>query len=578
MSGDPSYIDDEGHILQRGKKIYEVYFTYYISIESYQFEYEKMFKLSPKTLEDAQEKFLAQFPISAFISKDIDVQTTFFDVFTVTWWSSNQEVFSNEGKYTKLLEDSKIIISYIITDGTKSIEDNFEIKVQGKTAYDYFVEATEFMETGIFQELYLTSDLVLPTTVATNDKIKISWSSSNENIISSTGKVTQTMYERFCKLTARLEMDGSSSSTFEYNFVIAAKDISQMSKEEMLDEFLANIAVEEYKRVSFLTYTNNTQSYGFINFYGTKKLNLKEGLIKQGAENRPGYIKTSVEYITVHDTANQGSTADATMHYNYITGGSSGTTSWHYSVDQDVVYRHIPDQEVAWHAGDNMRKFATVDTGIKATAKMPIVTLKDGYYCLNGQKTKLRPYEDNAGTVFDKTNYTTSKINQMGVLVEVGANGNWYMGKTYLNSSYNLIGNFGGNFNSIGIESCVNAGSDYATTVRHLALLVAKLCVENNLPVTRVQGHHYFSGKGCPNQLMNGNYWEEFKNLVALEIFAMEHFSDYTFDWTSLSSSVDSTGKIAKTAKAGDVIQYSVVVKNSAKAVVKSATYSTVLK
>ena len=582
VSNDPSYMDDEGHILSRDKRIYEVYFNYYVKIGDFQVEYEKLFKLSPRTLEEGEERFKKQFPIGSFISRDIDVQTTYFEVMNVTWWSSNQEVFSNEGKYTKLLEDSMITISYIITDGTYSIENSFEIKVQGKTPYDYFLEASDYMESQVITDLYVTEDLVLPTTVLSNEKIKITWSSTNEDIVSSTGKVTKTMYERFCKLTAKLEMDGSSS-LYEYDLVVAAKDISNMSEAEMLDEFLSNIAVPEYKRIAFLTYPNNTQSYGFINFYSTKKLNIKEGLIPEDhKENRPGTIRTSTEYITVHDTANSGASSDAQMHYNYVLGSEARQkqVSWHYVVDEDVTYRNIPDKEVAYHAGDGGRRFALLDTGIRATGRIPVVTLKDGYYCLNGQKTNLRPYvrDDNGVEYVDTTNWTTDKINEMGIQVEVGANGNWYMGKTWYSKSYGLIGNYGGNYNSIGIESCVNAGSDYATTVRHLALLVAQLCVENDLPVTRVKGHHFFSGKGCPNQMMNANYWEEFKNLVALEKFALEHFSDYTFTWTSLSSSVDSTGKIAMSAKAGDEIKYSVVVKNGSKAVVKSATYSTILK
>ena len=28
------------------------------------------------------------------------------------------------------------------------------------------------------------------------------------------------------------------------------------------------------------------------------------------------------------------------------------STSWHYTVDDKEIYHHIPDDEVAWHAGD----------------------------------------------------------------------------------------------------------------------------------------------------------------------------------------------------------------------------------
>lgn len=31
-------------------------------------------------------------------------------------------------------------------------------------------------------------------------------------------------------------------------------------------------------------------------------------------------------------------------------------TSWHYTVDDKEIYHHIPDNEVAWHAGDKQKE------------------------------------------------------------------------------------------------------------------------------------------------------------------------------------------------------------------------------
>ena len=61
----------------------------------------------------------------------------------------------------------------------------------------------------------------------------------------------------------------------------------------------------------------------------------------------------------------------------------------------------------------------------------------------------MRPYTDAAGTLKDATNWTSDYINEMGILVEIGENGNWYMGKTWYSKDYDLIGNFGGNKNSV---------------------------------------------------------------------------------------------------------------------------------
>ena len=572
-SGDSSYIDDQGRIGERDRKLYEVYFTYTITYGEISNDFEKVFKLCPRTLEEIEIRFTNFFP--KFIARDIDITTVFNDVITVTWWSSNQEVFTNEGKYIKPLKDTMITISYIISDGNTALENSFEINVQGKTAYDYFVEAQAWLENDFIQERFITEDLVLPTTIGDNEDIKITWTSSNENIISSTGKVTKTIYERYVKLTAKLELNGSVTS-YDYSLVVEALDLKELSEQQMLEEFINNIAVDEFKKLLFNSYGNITQSYGFIHFYSAKKLNIVEDIIPLSNDNRPGEVQKK-QYITVHDTANNAEKATAYMHSDYVKGGGGGT-SWHYSIDENDAYHHIPNNETAYHAGDGSRYFALVDTGIKATAKMPIVTLQDGFYYINGQNTKLRPYSNASGTTFTDVNYETTDINKMGVYVEVGENGNWYMGKTYFNDTYDLISNFGGNKNGIGIESCVNATSDYGTTMRHLAMLCAYLCVENDLPVSRVYGHHYFSGKGCPNQIMNAGYWEEFKNLIALEKFALDYFSDYTFTWTSLSKNIDSIGRISLSANAGDVVSYKVSVKNESGVEVLNNTFNTTLK
>lgn len=76
---------------------------------------------------------------------------------------------------------------------------------------------------------------------------------------------------------------------------------------------------------------------------------------------------------------------------------------------------------------------------------------------------------------------------------------------------------------------------------------------------------------------MNANYWEEFKNLVALEKFAQENYKDLEFVWTSLSSNIDEIGKISLSAKAGDIIEYKVSVKENS-VEIYNKTFTTTLK
>ena len=82
-----------------------------------------------------------------------------------------------------------------------------------------------------------------------------------------------------------------------------------------------------------------------------------EALIKTKTKARPG-TKRKIEWIVIHDTGNISKTADAKNHSNYITNlaiQNNTSLSWHYTVDQSSIYQHIPDDEIAWHAGDGTK-------------------------------------------------------------------------------------------------------------------------------------------------------------------------------------------------------------------------------
>ena len=72
--------------------------------------------------------------------------------------------------------------------------------------------------------------------------------------------------------------------------------------------------------------------------------------VPEGRYNRPGG-NYKVKYIVIHNTGNFSRGADAMAHRNYVK--QDGTqTSWHYTVDDHSIYKHLPEYERAWHAGD----------------------------------------------------------------------------------------------------------------------------------------------------------------------------------------------------------------------------------
>ncbi len=83
-----------------------------------------------------------------------------------------------------------------------------------------------------------------------------------------------------------------------------------------------------------------------------------------GSNCRPGYTLIP-QYITIHNTANRRKGADGLAHGKYLQGGGARLyVSYHYAVDDQQAVAIIPENEVAWHAGDgaqgvgNRRSFA----------------------------------------------------------------------------------------------------------------------------------------------------------------------------------------------------------------------------
>lgn len=82
-------------------------------------------------------------------------------------------------------------------------------------------------------------------------------------------------------------------------------------------------------------------------------ISIIEEFIPVGRKNRPGYAMAP-KYITIHNTGSLGAGSDAKAHSGYIRSDSAANApvSWHYTVDDKVVYQHLPTSENGWHSGD----------------------------------------------------------------------------------------------------------------------------------------------------------------------------------------------------------------------------------
>lgn len=87
-------------------------------------------------------------------------------------------------------------------------------------------------------------------------------------------------------------------------------------------------------------------------------LNMEVELISEGRPNRPG-TPISISKLTIHNTSNKSKGANAKAHskwvretgYYILDNGKKNWVSWHFTVDDKRVIRHLPLNEKAWHAG-----------------------------------------------------------------------------------------------------------------------------------------------------------------------------------------------------------------------------------
>lgn len=294
---------------------------------------------------------------------------------------------------------------------------------------------------------------------------------------------------------------------------------------------------------------------GSVSNYLFEDLDINEDyMIKEGSENRPGEIYKKY-YVTVHDTASSAATGNGLAHAKYVYNGGGGT-SWHYTCSSDGIYHHIPDNENAYHAGDGRREYILTPSGVKGNNLKPTITIsEDGYYEIDNIKSVVLAPVNEEGKIL-----TTLDINDQGIKVVI-IDGEYHIGNTYFNTGYHLIANGGGNRNSIGIESCVNQGSDIYYTWQKLAKLVAKLLVDNNLELNDVKPHHFFSGKPCPMTMRKAGMWDTFIEHVKCEYLMMTKYKDYKLEFVSHNLEyLNNLGKVIKQPKSDLVVSYDIII------------------
>lgn len=302
------------------------------------------------------------------------------------------------------------------------------------------------------------------------------------------------------------------------------------------------------KEITVYGWTKNYQ-YNLISSvlpYLFQDLEIKENIAPESNENRDGRLRDK-KYIVIHDTGDVPEYKDA--HYwsevvrTQTNDGNKYAASFQYVVGSDGIYHNIPDNEIAYHAGDSTYfDYALYDTKIPVSNKKDI-SIQNGYYYINGINTNIL-----APVVEDKV-LTKDDINDYGILC-IEKDGTYHIGETYFNTTYKKIANRGGNNNGIGMEVCINEGSDIYLNWQLSAKLTAYLLDKNNLKIDDIKPHHYFSGKNCPMTLRENKLWNHFMKMVEVEKQVLSYIKEgYEIKLLPLSNNILDNGRITDLSK-----------------------------
>jgi len=116
---------------------------------------------------------------------------------------------------------------------------------------------------------------------------------------------------------------------------------------------------------------------------------------------------------------------------------------------------------------------------------------------------------------------------------------------------------------SIGIETCVNQGSDIEATWHRMGKLLASLMLKYDLGMDAIKQHYDMNGKNCPHTLRENDMYPYALSLVAAEYIMAKNFSDYTFTFMSNDPEfVNDQGRVINLATYEKNVSYTVTITN----------------
>lgn len=305
--------------------------------------------------------FFNQFPsFTRRILNDINVRMdTIYNAYpeaVVTWHSTDVSVFTNAGKYIQPINDKPFQIVLVVAFPDRGLERTYveNYTAAGLSVYDRAAIVQEWLEELKIVPAMIDTDLELPQIYQQEFTVTLEWSSDKPKIISDDGQISLPNKNELVTLTCKV-ISGQESAMIHFKTEVAGKGYEDKWEEieAFLDEiFLDKIKTQRYT-IAGVTASFYRYNYGYVPFYFNERSDVTQDLLPADHAFRPSpYQSYTRKYVVIHDTANNNPGAGVEMHSQFIKNPDRTASSWHYTVDDELIYQHIPDMEEAWHAGD----------------------------------------------------------------------------------------------------------------------------------------------------------------------------------------------------------------------------------
>ena len=271
------------------------------------------------------DKFISSLNFDENLNKDLDLKTTYSyegKTISATWESSNDKIITNDGKLNYSLSDEIVTISgkFILGDQEASKEFEFFISGNAEKAFE-----------GVYNSLNIPNEVsssieLNPTISYGGKRYNVTYTSSDESILSNEGKITYSLEDKNVELTVKI----TYPSTKEYkeytkNIKINKIDASKLMQELVKagkDAGLDNDVEKDVELPTSITFNNETLPLT----WETRK----PDIISKTGKVTPANIDTSVTLVVK-------TILDISYSFDFTVKATSDLTSIEKALEEIII-------------------------------------------------------------------------------------------------------------------------------------------------------------------------------------------------------------------------------------------------